>query len=126
MNVAHVDGSAFVWSKIEAVSIDPENRHFSMSQGFLLDVTSNTIVRYFGRAPHLCVWRDIRVLGKSCFAATDYVETLVFETDSKLVRIDDTCFQECSLRSICIHASVEALGRGCFSESRIETVQFEP
>jgi hypothetical protein len=82
----------------------------------------------------ICIPRNVEILGKSCFAG-DYdkfhsLELITFENDSRLTRIEDSCFQKCSLKSICIPRNVEILGKSCFADdfmkaNSLESITFE-
>jgi hypothetical protein len=58
----------------------------------------------------ICILRNVEILGKSCFAGDctkfNSLESITFENDSRLTRIEDYCFQKCSLKSICIPRNV--------------------
>jgi hypothetical protein len=52
------------------------------------------------------------------------LQSISFESESRLRRIEESCFQFCSLQSICIPSSVEILGKSCVSESSLHSVSF--
>jgi hypothetical protein len=57
----------------------------------------------------------VEVLEKSCFLSLK-MDTLALESDSRLVRIEEFCFANCSLKSICILPSVESFRRCSFDD----------
>jgi hypothetical protein len=65
------------------------------------------------RLKSLCIPRTVEVLGKRCFAGSgrtkNVVGAITFESESRLIRIEEGCFQYCSLKSICIPRNVEVL-----------------
>jgi hypothetical protein len=58
----------------------------------------------------------VRVLKKSCFEKSQ-IETIVFEGESQLKRIEESCFSAARLRSIVIPKSVEVLENSCFAHA---------
>jgi hypothetical protein len=82
----------------------------------------------------ICSPRNVESLGKSCFAGDSMkfnsLESITFENNSRLTRIEDSCFEYCSLKSICIPRNVEMLGKLCFAGhsrklSSLEWLTFE-
>jgi hypothetical protein len=49
---------------------------------------------------------------------------ITFEPNSTFARIEASCFERCSLASICIPASVAELGRSSFSNAKIDRLTF--
>jgi hypothetical protein len=74
--------------------------------------------------------RNIEILPKSCFAQSK-LESIIFENESRLTRIKDSCFFNCSLKSICIPQHVEILPKSCFAgegfwrPNAFESITFE-
>jgi len=62
--------------------------------------------------------RSVKILSKACFANSK-IETLTFETESQLTRIEELYFRNCSLKSIAI------LGKSSFYAAKIEALIFE-
>jgi hypothetical protein len=52
----------------------------------------------------MTIWKEIEVLGKFYFAGDsnrpNKIGTLTSEVDSRLTRIEESCFAHCSIRSI--------------------------
>jgi hypothetical protein len=83
--------------------------------------------------------RSIQSLGQSCFAnhvSHDYgyvsyegrrctIESLTFESDSQLTKMEESCFRYCLLKSIVIPRSVEAINENCFQSTQIIQLKFE-
>jgi hypothetical protein len=63
---------------------------------------------------------SVEILGKWCFNCCDLLETVTFESDSRLTVIEEKAFRYCrSLRSICIPRSVHCIGRKRFVEGSV-------
>jgi hypothetical protein len=62
----------------------------------------------------ICIPLNVEILPKSCFAQSK-LESITFESESRLTRIEETCFLNCSLKSICIPRNVEILPKSCFA-----------
>jgi hypothetical protein len=91
--------------------------------------------------PHLrslCIPASVESIGKGCFEVAPPIdseedvfelglETLSFEPDSKLRRIERQAFFFCSrLRSICLPASLSEISSETFAESNFSTIEIEP
>jgi hypothetical protein len=76
----------------------------------------------------LIIGLKVEVLGEDCFSERKSLQSVIFEEGSKLMRIEDCAFFNCSgLKSICIPASVESLGDCCFGScTTLSKVTFEP
>jgi hypothetical protein len=109
--VEFVHGSAFLGNAIDTVI---GNDRFIVDRELLVDVVDSTAIRYFGHHTEVLIPKEIVVLGPSCFEGAK-VESVMFEAESRLTRIDDLCFSECPLNKLCIPSLVESLGRYCFS-----------
>jgi hypothetical protein len=70
----------------------------------------------------ICIPRWVEVLGKYWFSSTraftNHIGKIVLERQSHLRRIEDSCFEHCSLKAIRIPPSVEVLGDRCFAGSK--------
>jgi hypothetical protein len=91
------------------------------------EIAGSRFVCYRGSSQSVVIPKDIEILGKSCFAGNLWaeLELITFENESRLTRIEDSCFSNCSFKSICIPQNVEILGYSCFFESRLESITFE-
>jgi hypothetical protein len=85
---------------------------------------------------------QVEILGKSCFEGSK-LTMITFVPGAELQRMEDCCFQWCSLPSVWIPGSVAFLGKLCFTgglqvkvfgyilgfvikSSKIERLHFEP
>jgi hypothetical protein len=53
------------------------------------------------------------------------LESISFESESRLTRIEGWCFAHCSLKTLCIPRNVEVIQRVCFEGSKLEILEFE-
>jgi hypothetical protein len=129
-NIDLIDGSVFIGSSITAISVDPGNRRYSTRQCFLFDVIDSALVRHFGDQKFVCVWMEIEILGRFCFAGSELkttnMETISFKAGSKLGKIEEFCFAYCSFRRMSIPRSAEVFGKFCFHRAKIAVIEFEP
>jgi hypothetical protein len=110
-NVEFIVVSAFIGCKCLSITIDAENLRFSIDRYFLVDEQGKCFVRYFGESDRVSISRNVEILPKLCFTYSK-LEPLTFENESRLTRIEDSCFLYCSLKSICIPRNVEILPNG--------------
>jgi hypothetical protein len=77
----------------------------------------------------LCIPASVEILGRMCLAGDwtkpNTIQTLTFESESRLIRIEESCFLNSFLKAIWIPRSVKFLGPSCFRNSRIQAVEFE-
>jgi hypothetical protein len=120
-----LNGTVFSGCPIESITFQSTNRRFYASDEFLVDLIQFRLVRYFGKSTEVALARSIRILDSLCFANSK-LERLSFESDSKLVRIDDRCFYRCPMKVIWIPRHVDFIAGSAFQESAIESIFFEP
>jgi hypothetical protein len=130
----HIEPVALNWSSLQHVGIEVGNRYFSISGGFVLDCAGISIVGHVGAASKLCIGNGIEELRDSSCAGPKNMwadlrtalSSVWFEPGSRLRRIGEFAFENSSLTVIVIPASVEIIGRCCFSGSdRLSIVRFE-
>jgi hypothetical protein len=51
---------------------------------------------------------------------------VTFESNSQLNRIEEPCFRDRHINSICLPRSLEALGRFCFMNAKIHSISYKP
>jgi hypothetical protein len=108
--VQTIDGSSFCNSDIREIVVSPANCRFKVRDPFLLNHDGTEVIRYFGRDSCLEIFREVRILCRNAFSGCDTVQTVTFEPDSKLHRIESNAFSRCaSLRWICIPSSVDII-----------------
>jgi hypothetical protein len=124
--VTFIDGSAFLAPSLTSISISPDNTAFRVREGALEDFEGSTIYRYFGTCHSVVVPSSVVVLGRTSFFHCDVLESVIFESDSRLERIEERAFAWSGLKSIAIPSSVVVLGKESFSDcTSLESVIFE-
>jgi hypothetical protein len=91
-----------------------------------MDSSKCCLVRYLGASQDVHIWKEVIILGKSCFQGCKHVESITFSKESELKRIEELCFHSCFFKSICIPRTVEILCKSCFQCSTIAHARFEP
>jgi hypothetical protein len=115
--VEFVHCSAFLGNAIETVI---GNDRFMVDRQWLVGLVDSMAILDFGHDTEVLIPKEIVVLGSSCFEGKQ-VDSVVFEADSRLTRIDGVCFSECPLNENCIPHLVGWLGKSCFSSGEIDT-----
>jgi hypothetical protein len=121
--VESIDARALIDCKCLTITVDATNHRFSIDRYFVVDKQDNRLVQYFGESGRVSIWNEVEILGESCFAFSS-LQSITFERESRLTRIDDSCFKDCALKLICIPRNVEILGKSCFCHSKLESITF--
>jgi hypothetical protein len=82
--------------KCQSIAVDANNSHFSIDHNFVVDKIEMRVVRYFGESKKIYIWKEIKILGTQCFAGCKEFGSITFEKESRLSRIEDSCFSNCS------------------------------
>jgi hypothetical protein len=118
-NVEILDKSCFVvesvqwgWTNLtglESIPFENESRLMRIEQSYFLNCPLKSI----------CIPHSVKIPGKSCFVRDEYTQILLkwikFESKPRLIQIEESCFLNCSLKSICIPRDAEVLGKACFA-----------
>jgi hypothetical protein len=124
--VRFIDGSAFQEVKSSSISIESGNERFVLRDDFLIDIVDHKLIRNLSNLPSVIIPRDIEILGSKCFCSCRSLESVSFEVESRLTRIESQAFSDSSLRSILIPSTVEIFCSHCFASSKIlQSVSFE-
>jgi hypothetical protein len=107
-------------------SIHPNNPYFRVLGNFLLDLDGTRIVQYSGRSSQVCVPKEILILGPCCFSDSIRLDTLRFETGSRLRRIEFRAFDTARLKFIALPASVEYVNGSAFAGCELESLTVDP
>jgi hypothetical protein len=100
LNVAFVSSTAFDMRALTSISVSLGHQHFRICESFLEDVCGSTIYRHFGYYRSICIPYSVVVLGKWSFYECESLESVTFESGSRLERIEESAFSESGLTSI--------------------------
>jgi hypothetical protein len=120
-----IDATAFGMSEISSIQIAEGNRHFRVSESFLLTFDGTSLILYFGKHSTVRIPREIEVIckGAFCIGKTPSMQEIEFETDSRLRRIAHKAFSDCrSVHSIIIPSFVDSIAGTAFVDSGIREV----
>jgi hypothetical protein len=124
-SVTFLSGSAFVVIFLNSICVCQDNMQFRVRECFLEAFDGSVIYRCFGYCHSIVIPSSVVVLGKSSFCECESLESVTFESDSRLERIGNSAFRCSGLKSILIPSSVVVLGKGSFCECKsLETVKF--
>jgi hypothetical protein len=114
-SIHFLSGSAIVISSLNQVSFWPGPCEFRVQELFIEDIAGRSLVCYFGRSSAVVIQSRIELVCAFCFACCESLESVTFEPDSRLQRIDEYAFAGSGLTAIIIPSSVELLCKECFS-----------
>jgi hypothetical protein len=124
--VTSIDGSAFAVLSLNSISVSANNKRFRVRECFLEDCDGSTIYRYFGSSRSIVIPSSVLVLEKGSFYECKSLESVTFETGSRLERIEESAFSRSGLKSITIPSSVIVSGKESFRECKsLKSVTFE-
>jgi hypothetical protein len=127
-HIPALGGSVLAAGIFRDFRIDAHPR-LAVENGCLFDRADFRLVRPLGQTRTVLVWKEVRVLGAFCFYETISsiwkLGGLQFESELSLVRIEESCFQACSLKEIVIPKSVEVLEKEAFRDAKIERIAFQ-
>jgi hypothetical protein len=125
-SVSSIDGSAFAGIPLNSVSVSTDNMRFRVRECFLEDCDGSTVYLCFGSFRSVVIPSSIVVLGKKSFYEFESLESVTFESGSRLERIEESAFRGSGLKSILIPSSVVVLGKESFVWCKsLESVTFE-
>jgi hypothetical protein len=125
-SLTFIDGSALSGVSLNSVSVSPDHKRFRLRDCFLEDYDGSTICRYFGVCSSVVVPSSVVVLGKASFLGCESLTSVIFESGSRLERIEESAFRlSKGLHSIEIPSSVVVLGESSFFRCRsLESMDF--
>jgi hypothetical protein len=100
---------------IENVAISEGNPFFVMDESFLKTSDKKVLVRYLGIEKKLVIGKDAEEISDGCFTSCQSLEEIRFEPGSRLRKLGKLVFRLANQLKIWIPASVESIGKGCFS-----------
>jgi hypothetical protein len=112
----HLGHRALSHTNLRDVFVADGDSRFTVSGHFILKRVRTSIAMYIGNMEEVTIPKNIKKLGSFCFAKSEILAAVIFESDSSLLSIGHHAFWCCaSLVSICIPSSVESLDDLCFS-----------
>jgi hypothetical protein len=126
-SVSFIAGTALQGLLLESLTFLPTENHFHAYDFRIENIAHSLVVRYFGSLQAVVVPASIEVIGNSCFSGCRFLESIAFESMSRLQRIKGSGFENTGLTHIHLPKSVRILGRLCFWECKaLKAVTFEP
>jgi hypothetical protein len=110
-NVIVVDGSPFDRLSLSSIYVCPNSVRLRIRECLLEDFDGRTIHWYFGSCRSIVIPPSVFVLGKSSFYGCKSLESVTFESVSRLERIEAFAFERSGLKSIEIPSSGVVLGK---------------
>jgi hypothetical protein len=124
--VTFIGASALAGVFLKSISISPDNGTFRFREWFLESLDGSMIYRYFGSCDSIVISSSVVVLSEWSFHYCKLLESVHFESGSRLERIEESAFRESGLTSIVIPSSVAVLGKESFhSCTSLKSVIFE-
>jgi hypothetical protein len=114
-SLASIHGSAFEGAGVYEITIDSDNRHFSVCRRYLLDFEGVSIILYLGGGDEVTIPKRIRRLCCCCFWS-GWFSDVIFEPTAELLVIEENAFHGSRLHTISIPKSVTSLMSRCFSQ----------
>jgi hypothetical protein len=124
--VRFIDGSVFQNVGFTSITIEIGNERFVIREGLLIDIVDHKLIRNFTASSSITIPRDIEILGPLCFCQCGLFQSVSFESNSLLKRIESDAFAHSSLQSIVIPRNVKILCSQCFSSCKsLKSISFE-
>jgi hypothetical protein len=120
-----IEGSIFVRTNCECLSIEAGHNRFAFNPDFLIDVIDHRLIRNFSSSSNIIICSDIEILGSSCFESCQSLSSSSFESTSRLNRIESSAFFNSSLQSISIPRNVQFIDGSAFCGTRCDHVSIE-
>jgi hypothetical protein len=77
--------------------IECDNRRVVFDNTFLLDAADHRLIHNLSGSSHVTIPCDIEILGSSCFSLCGSLSSILFESNSRLKRIESRAFYGCRL-----------------------------
>jgi hypothetical protein len=100
-------GLAWAGTNLRVISVAHGNCHFTVCGDFLLDFEGISVKRYSGTRSEVAIPSTIGQLDVGCFCRCETVSRVLFESGSRLWRVEGFAFQ-----GVC-HCVQSGFPRGC-------------
>jgi hypothetical protein len=117
----------FISADLKKVSFSGPNDHFVVENQMLLTADRSRILFGERTLEQLVVPAPVEMIATSAFCCCRRLATVVFEGDSRLVRIEDYAFFETAISTISIPDSVRRIGANAFGKcGQLKSINFGP
>jgi hypothetical protein len=122
-----ISGSALAAVHLRSVSFLPSSSMFYVKDHMIEDISGLSITRYFGSNRSIEIAKCVEMIGEGCFFQNRFVESITFETGSRLEQIGKSAFEGTKLKGLfVIPRSVKILSERCFAWIQsLESIVFE-
>jgi hypothetical protein len=87
-----IDGSGFQNVQLSSVSIESGNERFVIRDDLLIDIVDHKLICNLSSSHSVMIRRDIEILGSGCLCSRRPLESVAFESNSRLTRIESRAF----------------------------------
>jgi hypothetical protein len=120
-----IDGSAFHGVKASSIWIESGNERFVLREDFLIDIVDHKLIHNFSSSSSVIIPCDIEILDSSCFFWCKSLESVSFESNSRLTRIESQAFWYYSVQSIVIPRGVRLIDGSAFHNVKLSSISIE-
>lgn len=126
-SVDEIGGGVFSGCNIPKLSIHAGNVHYKLHGPLLISSDHLSIVSCFKQISNVTIQASVKVICEFCFALSESLSRVVFESGSRLKHIMQSAYAGCTkLTAIKIPASVETISEHCFAHcTSLCSVTFE-
>jgi hypothetical protein len=120
-------GATFGHCRRRSIAVDKANPFFGVCGDFIVNLTDDSAVRYFGPNNEVLIGKRFLRIGAGCFRDLDGLSTVRFEAGCHVSWFGPYAFFCClALSSFSIPSTVETIAEKCFSNCRkLEKITFE-
>jgi hypothetical protein len=97
-SVQFIDGSAFCHVKLSSCEIESGDDRFVFEHEFLIDILDHKLIHNFSNSSDITIPFSIQILGPSCFSECRSLSSIVFESPSRLARVESRAFTRSDVR----------------------------